>query len=55
LLRDHEGKQLKNLPNPISRTGREAEGTLTALRDAGFKDVARLDDFDEAPVILSRR
>lgn len=55
LLRDHEGKQLKDLPNPISRTGREAEGTLAALRDAGFKDVARLDDFDEAPVVLARR
>jgi ubiquinone/menaquinone biosynthesis C-methylase UbiE len=55
LLRDHEGKQLKDLPNPISRTGREAEGTLAALRAAGFRDVQRLDDFDEAPVITARR
>jgi ubiquinone/menaquinone biosynthesis C-methylase UbiE len=55
LLRDHEGKQLKDLLNPISRTGREAEGTLAALREAGFTDVQRLDDFDEAPVITARR
>lgn len=55
LLRDHEGKQLNDLPNPISRTGREADGTLAALSAAGFRDVQRLHDFDEAPAILARR
>jgi SAM-dependent methyltransferase len=55
ILRDHEGKRLPDLPNPISRTGREAEGTLVALKAAGFGHVERLADFDEAPVILARR
>lgn len=55
LLRNHEGKQLKDLPNPISRTGREAEGTIAALNAAGFSPVERLADFDGAPVILARR
>jgi SAM-dependent methyltransferase len=55
LLRDHEGKQLDDLPNPISHTGKEAEGTLSALRAAGFSHVQRLADFDHAPVILARK
>ena len=55
MLRDHEGRQLRDLPNPISRTGREAEGTLAALQSAGFQGVQRLADFDAAPVILARR
>lgn len=55
ILRNHEGKAHPTLPNPISRTGREAEGTVAALQSAGFQNVARLSDFDEGPVILARR
>lgn len=55
LLRDHEGKTLQNLPNSISRSGREADGTIAALRDTGFQDVQRLANFGEAPVIRARR
>lgn len=55
ILRNHEGKILHALPNPISRTGREADGTLAALTSAGFQNVQRIDDFDGTPVILARR
>lgn len=53
LLRDHDRHAPHWLPNPVSRSGREVELTLTLPAGEGFYDVARAGDANGSQAIVA--
>ena len=55
ILRAHGSRAPPWLANPVSRSGAEVEGTVQALREAGFAEVARHAPVGRSVVITARR
>ena len=55
VLRDHSRRAPAWLPNPISRSGHEAEAALGLLTEAGFADAAELAPIGGSRVLFATR